>query len=175
MEILGTKRLVPKGFELGTTLSRPIPISNHILSFCPANKRLDYSSRHTRLLSAYFCKNAISAMASCLLFDFSYPRMVHHGFYFMMMYLIRVCLVFYFLLFQLLLYRSLQTLVIMHHECRKIMQVLNKIFFIFRSYSLLFILFPKSGRLPVYISVFLSLVEGDNVSQPVQETTPGNF
>ena len=63
----------------------------------------------------------------------------------------------------------------MHHECRKIMQVINKIFLIFRSYSSLFIVFPESGRLSVYISVFLSLVEGDNVSQPVQETTPGNF
>ena len=49
------------------------------------------------------------------------------------------------------------------------MEVLNKIFF--HSYSSLFIFFYNSGR----FSVFLSLVEGDNLSEPVQETNPGNF
>ena len=91
----------------------------------------------------------------------------------MLMLLISVCLVFYFPLFQLPLYHSLQTLVIMSHRCRKIMEVLNKIFF--RSYSSLFIVFPKSGRLSVYISAFLSLVQGYNLPQPAQETNPGNF
>ena len=42
-------------------------------------------------------------------------------------------------------------------------------------YSSLFIVFPNSGRFSVYISVFLSLVEGDNLSEPVQESNSGNF
>ena len=53
------------------------------------------------------------------------------------------------------------------------MEVSNKIFF--RCYSSLFIVFPKSGRLSVYFSTFLSLVEGYNLPQPAQETNPGNF
>ena len=59
-------------------------------------------------------------------------------------------------------------MVTMPQRCRKITEVLNKIFL--RSYSSFF----NSGRFSVYISVFLSLVEGDNPSEPVQETNPGN-
>ena len=91
----------------------------------------------------------------------------------MLMSLIRVSLVFYFPLFQSLLYISLQTLIIVPHRCRNIAEVLNKIFF--HSYSSLFIVFPNFGRFSVYISVFLSLVEGDNLPQAAQETTPRNF
>ena len=36
-----------------------------------------------------------------------------------------------------------------------------------------FIVFPNSDRFSVYISVFLSLVEDDNLPQGVEET--GNF
>ena len=54
------------------------------------------------------------------------------------------------------------------------MEVLNKIFF-FSSNSSLFIVFPNSGRFSVYISVFLSLVEGGHLQQAVQETAEGNF
>jgi len=99
--------------------------------------------------------------------------MVHQGFYFMLMSLIRVSLVFFFPLSQSLLYLSLQTLIIVPYRCRKITEVLNKIFF--RSFSSLFIVFPNSGCFSVYISVFLSLVEGDNRPQAVQETSPRKF
>ena len=92
----------------------------------------------------------------------------------MLMSSIRVCLVFHFPLSQILLYCSLQTLVIMPHRCWKMMEVLNKIFHSYHESSL-FIVFPNSGRLSVYISVRLSLVQGDYLPQPVQETTPGNF
>ena len=66
---------------------------------------------------------------SCLLFDYSYRHMVYHGFYLMLMYLIRV--------FLLILYPSLQALVAMPHRCNKVMEVLNKMHF-FCSYSLLY-------------------------------------
>ena len=83
------------------------------------------------------------------------------------------CLVPYFLLFQIILYPSLQALVTMPHRCNKVMEVSNKMcFFTLITCS---IIFPNSGRFSVYISVFLSLVEGDNLPQSVQETTPGNF
>ena len=52
---------------------------------------------------------------------------------------------------------------------------IKKNIFFAQSDSLLFIVFPKSDRFSVYISVFLSLVEGDDLPQPVQETNPGNF
>ena len=47
--------------------------------------------------------------------------------------------------------------------------------YFFHSYSLLFIVFSNSGRFSVYISVFLSLVEGDHLSEPVQESNSGTF
>ena len=79
----------------------------------------------------------------------------------------------YFLLFQLLLYPSLQALVTMPHRCSKVMEVLNKMcLFALIACS---IVFPNSGRFSVYISVFLSLVEGDNLPQAGQEAIPGNF
>ena len=82
----------------------------------------------------------------------------------------------YFLLFQLLLYPSLQALVTMAHRCSKVMEVLNSsdkiCFFALIACS---IIFPNSDRFSVYVSVFLSLVEGDNRPQAGQETTPGNF
>ena len=112
----------------------------------------------------------ILVMASSLMFDDSCRHMVHQSLYFMLMSLIRVCLVFYFPLFKALLYRSLQTLVIMPHRCWKMTEVSNKIFLCSS-----FIVFPNSGRFSVYISIFLSLVEGDNLHKAVQETAQGNF
>jgi len=47
--------------------------------------------------------------------------------------------------------------------------------YFFHSYSSLFIVFPNSGPFFVYISVFLSLVEGDHLSEPVQESNLGRF
>ena len=50
------------------------------------------------------------------------------------------------------------------------MEVLNNIY-IFCSHSSLLIVSPNPGR----FTVFLSLVEGDNPPQEVEETAQGNF
>ena len=57
----------------------------------------------------------------------------------------------------------------MAHRCNKVMEVLSKM----RFCALIgcSIIFPTSGHFSVYNSVFLSLVEGDNLPQGVQETT----
>ena len=52
---------------------------------------------------------------------------------------------------------------------------LIKIFFCSNTVARSFIVFPDSGSFSVYIYVFLSLVEGDNLPLAVQETTPGKF
>ena len=118
----------------------------------------------------FFICYVILAIASFLLFDDLCRPMVHQGFYFMPMSSIRVCLVFRFPLSQILLYRSLQTLVIMPHGCWKMMEVYYSII----ARSLLFFL-TLVVSLPTSLHAFFSLVEGDNLQQIVQETAQGDF
>ena len=82
---------------------------------------------------------------------------------------IRVCLVFRFPLSQILLYRSLQTLV-MPYRRRKMMEVYYSII----ARSLLFSL-TLVVSLSTSLHVFFSLVEGDDLQQIVQETAQGDF
>ena len=104
-------------------------------------------------------------MASCLVFDWLTSA---HGessrFFIMRMSLIRA-------LFPIVSVTSLSFFADDAHHAPQMQE--NNLFF--HSYSSLFIVFPNSGRFSVYISVFLSLVEGDNLPQAAQETTPRNF